>query len=459
VLLVPATCWHRGPVPTPSETTFEVVDRADGSVLGTYPVAGEPEVRAVVAAAHDAAPGWAAASVGERCRTLRAWRGELWRSSSALADLLQREVGLSVDEAMREVLRTVEHLRWLEGRAARVLAPASSGAGPLSPELGTTTSWLPEGVVAVVATGRPSLYAAASAVACALVGGNVVVLQPGGRQTATLTAYAEAFGRAHRHAPRGLLQVLTGDDATATALAASPVDRVCFLGSPVAGVRVATAAARAMVPVTVVPVVPPVTLVAPDADLEQAAAAVARLGEGRDDEPPHVFVAPSALAGFQEALDRVAAPDEPRRGVLGRARVRRRAPAELTGPRAGVRLESAPAFDVLVERLRAHATVEVAIHSARHGTRLAELLTAAEVTVNAPGAARGADGGVPRASLGSRGWGPFAGDAGVRAFTRARTTTARRRLPVPTAPVELLLATPPGRVATRLALHLRHSLD
>jgi hypothetical protein len=444
-------------VPTRPDATFEVLDRGDGSVVGTYPVAGASEVRAAVAAAHEAAPGWAAAPVGQRCRTLRAWRGELWRSSSALAGLLQREAGLSVDEAMVDVLRTVEHLRWVEGRAARVLAPASTGAGPLSPELGTTTSWLPEGVVAVVATGRPSLYAAASAVASALVAGNAVVLQPGGRQTATLTAYVEAFGRAHRHAPRGLLQALTGDDGTATALAASPVDRVCFLGSPVAGVRVSTASARAMVPVTVVPVVAPVTLVAPDADLEQAAAAVARLGGGRDDEPPHVFVAPSALTGFREALDRAVVADQPRRGVLGRGRGRRREPAELPGPRAGVRLESAPAFDVLVERLRAHAAVEVTIHSARHGAHLAELLTAASVTVGVPGPT--ADGGVPRAALGSRGWGPFAGDAGLRTFTRTRTTTARRRLPVPTAPVELLLATPPGRVATRLALHLRHSLD
>lgn len=447
-------------MPASANVTFEVLDRGDGSVVGTYPVAGASEVRAAVAAAHEAAPGWAAAPVGERCRTLRAWRGELWRSSSALAGLLQREGGLSFDEAMVDVLRTVEHLRWVESRAARVLAPASTGAGPLSPELGTTTSWLPEGVVAVVATGRPSLYAAASAVACALVGGNAVVLQPGGRQTATLTAYVEAFGRAHRHAPRGLLQALTGDDGTATALAASPVDRVCILGSPVAGVRVSTAAARAMVPVTVVPVVAPVTLVAPDADLEQAAAAVARLGEGRHDEPPHVYVAPSALAGFREALDRAVAADQPRRGVLGRGRGRRRgpaAPAELPGPRAGVRLESAPVFDVLVERLRAHAAVEVTIHSARHGAHLAELLTAASVTVGVP--CPTAAGGVPRVALGSRGWGPFAGDAGLRTFTRTRTTTARRRLPVPTAPVELLLATPPGRVATRLALHLRHSLD
>ncbi|MCW2816723.1 MAG: hypothetical protein JWN84_4178, partial [Nocardioides sp.] len=157
--------------------------------------------------------------------------------------------------------------------------------------------------------------------------------------------------------------------------------------------------------------------------------------------------------------DRVEAGAGPRRGALGRALGRRSGPAELAGPAVPVRVETAPAFEVLLERLRAHPSAQVAVHSARHGKHLAELLTAAEVTVNLPDAAAAdGEGGLPRAALGSRGYGPFAGEAGLRTFARVRTTTAKRRLPVPTAPVELLLATPPGRVATRLALHLRHSL-
>jgi acyl-CoA reductase-like NAD-dependent aldehyde dehydrogenase len=453
-----AAGWHRGRV---AATTFDAVDRSDGTVLGTYPVAREGEVRAALATAHEATAVWAGGSVGARCRVLRAWRGELWRSSSELAGTLHRESGLSFEEAMLDVLRTVEHLRWVERHAVAALADTSTSTGRLSPELGSTTSWVPEGVVAVVASGRPSLYAAASAVATALVAGNVVLLQPGSRLTATTASYVAAFGRAHRDAPAGVLQLVTGDDETALALAGSPVDRLCYLGAPVAGVRVSTAAARAMVPVTVVPVVAPVTLVAPDADLPAAAAAVAHLADhGTGDEPPpEVYVAPSVLEDFRTALASASGAGRTRRGGLARALGRRTGPAELAGPVGALRVETAPAFDVLVERLRAHPSAQVAVHSARHGRHLAELLSASEVTVNVPAPASTSDGGLPRTALAARGYGPFAGEAGLRSFARTRTTTARRRLPVPTAPVELLLATPAGKVATRLALHLRHSLD
>lgn len=442
--------------------TFDAVDR-DGAVLGSFVVGGEAEARSAVAAAHEALTAWSEASVGARCRVLRAWRGELWRTSGRLAELLHRESGLGFEEAMLEVLRTVEHLRWVEKHAVGVLGASAVGGGVLSPEVASTTSWVPEGVVAVVAHGRPSLYAAASAVACALVAGNTVVVQPGRGVTATTAAYVEAFARAHRSAPPGLLQVLTGDESTAVALAGSPVDRLCFLGTPVAGVRVSTAAARALVPVTVVPVLAPVTLVAPDADLDLAARAVADLAraggvDGAGGAAPEVYVAPSVLDDFAAALDRAEAPEPRRRGPIGALRGRRTTPAELSGPRADLRVETAPAFEVLVDRLRAHPSAQVAIHSARHGQRLAELLSAAEVTVNLPAAAAG-EGGLPRAALGSRGYGPFAGEAGLHAFARVRTTTSRRRLPLPVGPVEALLATPPARIATRLALHLRHSLD
>ncbi|WP_170285983.1 aldehyde dehydrogenase family protein [Nocardioides rubriscoriae] len=445
-------------------TTFDAVDRSDGTVLGSFPVQGEAEVHAALAWAHEAAGAWAGASVGARCRVLRSWRGELWRSSSRLAELLHRESGLGFDDAMLEVLRTVEHLRWVEGHAGRALATTSVARGLLSPELGSTSAWVPEGVVGVVSSGRPSLYAAASAVACALAAGNTVVLQPGVRVTATLVAYVEAFASAHPDAPAGVLQVLTGDDATAVALAGAPVDRVCFLGAPVAGVRVSTAAARALVPVTVVPVLAPVTLVAPDADLDVAAAAVARLARpgraGDQDAPPEVFVAPSVLDDFRAALLRVGGEASGRRGAVARALGRRSGPAELASPTGPVRVETAPAFEVLLERLQAHPSAQVAVHSARHGAHLASLLSAAEVTVNLPGASyAGEGGGLPREALGARGYGPFAGETGLRTFARTRTTTRKRRLPVPVAPVEALLATPPGRVATRFALHVRHSLD
>ncbi len=242
--------WHRGCVPAASHArdTFDAVDHADGSVLGSFPVAREDDVRAALDAARDVVPRWAGARVAERARLLRGWRGELWRTSSQLAGVLHRESGVPFDEAMVELLQVVEHLRWVEQNAGRVLDPRHAPRGRFTPELDVTTASVPEGVVGVVASGRPSLYALTSAVACALVAGNPVVVVPQRRLAATAVAVADAFATAHPDAPPGLLQVLTGDDETALALAGAPLDRLAFLGTPVAAVRVATVAARALVP-------------------------------------------------------------------------------------------------------------------------------------------------------------------------------------------------------------------
>ncbi len=160
---------------------------------------------------------------------------------------------------------------------------------------------------------------------------------------------------------------------------------------------------------------------------------------------------------FRQALSVATARSVDRpRGALARALGRRgTGPAELAAPALDVRVQTAPGFEVLVERLRDHPSAQVAVHSRRHGRHLAELLSAAEVTVNLGAASPD---GLPRTALGARGYGPFSGDDGLRTFARTRTTTGRRRLPLPLAPVEALLATPPGRIATRLALHVRHSL-
>lgn len=63
-----------------------------------------------------------------------------------------------------------------------------------------------------------------------------------------------------------------------------------------------------------------------------------------------------------------------------------------------------------------------------------------------------------RTSLNARGHGRFAGDDGLRSFLRPAEDRASRPS-LPFAAADVLLATPPGQVAARLALHLRHALD
>ncbi len=455
--------------------SFEARDAVDGSLLGTFPTCSADEVRLAVEVARTAGETWSARSLTDRVRTLRAWRGRLWRSSGEIADTLHRESGLSVDEAMLEVLQTVEHLRWVEINAARVLGSTSRGAGLLSPELATRTRYVAEGVVAVMASAYAPLYGPASAVANALVAGNVVLLKPAADLTAVLVAYAEQLA-----SDLPLLQVVTGNDATTAALAAAPLDRVCLFGTAAAAARTSAVSARALVPVTTVPVGPPVTVVAPDADLRAAAESVARTvafnvaraGTADESGVPEVFVAPDVSEEFDVELRGALAvplPGTPRLGagplarVLG-ARRPKRLPGVALGPGAPaenlrLRVHGDAEFGEVLQRLRDRPYAHVAVFSRERGQRISEVLRAAQVSINI--GATGAEGALPRDAIGSRGYGPLSGDDGLRAFGRAVSITTRRRraLPVPTVPADLLLATPAGKVAARLAMHLRHSLD
>lgn len=427
------------------------------------------DVAEVVRTAHAAGDRWAATPVVDRVRVLRAWRGRLWRASNDLAGALQQEGGLSIDEAMLEVLQGIEHLKWVEANAARVLGVTAQGSGLLNPELATRTSYAPEGVVAVIASSLAPFYGPSSAVVNALVAGNAVILRPASGHGSALLAYADLL-----RAEVPVLQVLEGDEMTTAALAAAPVDRVCVFGSAAVAARISAVSARALVPVTVVPVGPTVTVVAPDADLRAAAASVARAvgraGTGESGAVPEVYVAPDVSADFdvelREALaEAVPAPLGLGSGLARALGVRRPRPAvnELVvgssdaDPR--VLVHGQAEFGAVLERLRDRPYAHVAVFSRAKGAQIGEALRAAQVSVNV--VAGSVAGALPRQVIGARGYGPLSGDQGLRTFGRAVSLTTRRRLaiPVPGNPADLLLATPAGRIAARLAFHLRHSLS
>ena len=87
----------------------------------------------------------------------------------------------------------------------------------------------------------------------------------------------------------------------------------------------------------------------------------------------------------------------------------------------------------MLDRLSERPYAHVSVFSRERGQRISEVLRAAQVSINL--GAVTADAGLPRRAWGASGYGTSAGDAGLRGFTRAVTTTARRRrLPLPVAP-------------------------
>lgn len=434
----------------------------------------EPDVLAAVEHARDRAEVWGEVPIPERLRVLRSWRARLWRDAEQLAGRLVEDAAMPLDDALLEVVQAVEHLKWLEEHTGRVLATTTQGGGLLNAEVAQRTRRLPVGVVGVVAAGAAPFYGPLTAISAALAAGNaVVVLGPPSTREALQAAVA-LFPLARP----AVLYADGGRDA-ALVLADAAVDHMVVFGGPRRVAGIAARCARDLVPVTGVPVGAPITVVAPDADVEVAARAVAAglpvTGGGAHGEA-EVFVAPGLATDFTRALrsawaTRTAQEPAARAAVGGRGLVR------ALGARTGGGLlrhdgEGAPGGDglppvrlhvetelpELVDQLRARPHAQVTVFSRRRGEAIGTALRAAQVTVNLP-AVRRSGGGLPRAALRADGYGPLAGDQGLLTLSRAVTTRQKRRLPVPTGPAEALLATPPGRAAARLAMHLRHSLD
>jgi aldehyde dehydrogenase (NAD+) len=79
------------------------------------------QVAAVVSQARAASPWWASRTFAQRARYLHAWAAWLTAHTDELLELLEDEQGKPQDEALLELVPTLEHVRWAANNANRVL--------------------------------------------------------------------------------------------------------------------------------------------------------------------------------------------------------------------------------------------------------------------------------------------------------------------------------------------------
>lgn len=255
--------------------TFDSLNPADGTLVSTFPVMGEAEVRRVVGTAREATTWWRGLGFDGRAERLAAWRRDIWRRVDEIAELIHRENGKPVEDAVLEVVLTVEHLHWAEKNAAKVLRSQKVNPGPLFANYSARVGYDPLGVVGVIGPWNYPLYSPNSAVAFALAVGNTVVLKPSEFTPAVSQWYVDAFAAANPDAPDGVLTLVTGLGETGAALCNAGVDKLGFTGSTATGKRVMAQCAETLTPVVLECGGKDPVIVAEDADLKAAARAVA----------------------------------------------------------------------------------------------------------------------------------------------------------------------------------------
>ena len=232
--------------------------------------AGEPsDAAAAVEAAAAALPAWRAKTGPQRADALSAWSAAVDARREELAQAMAREVGKPITEARGEAARAVTILRYYAGEAVRSFGDLIPAQAPGALQF---TMREPLGVVALITPWNFPLAIPLWKAAPALAFGNTVVLKPAEAASRVATMLAETARDAGL--PPGVFNVVLGSGSRigASLIGHESVRAVSFTGSGKVGATVAAAAAARNIRYQTEMGGKNVVIVAPDADLDLAAA-------------------------------------------------------------------------------------------------------------------------------------------------------------------------------------------
>lgn len=249
--------------------TFDSLDPRTGSVVGTYPVTTEAEVRSAVARARPAAEWWAGLGYDGRTERLHAWKRTLTQRLPELGTLVHDETGKPIGDANLEATIAIEHLAWAASHAEKVLGRHHRAPGLLMANMDATVEYPPLGVIGVIGPWNYPVFTPIGSIAYALAAGNAVVFKPSEYTPGVGSWLAQTFADVVAEQP--VFQVVTGLGETGAALCRSGVDKVAFTGSTATGKRVMAACAETLTPVLIEAGGKDAILVDADADVPAAA--------------------------------------------------------------------------------------------------------------------------------------------------------------------------------------------
>jgi aldehyde dehydrogenase (NAD+) len=265
-------------VASSSGDTIAVRNPADtDDVLGSVPASTVEDVRTAIGAARDAFPKWAGLTAPERGRVLHRAANILETQVDEWTAALTREEGKTRIESQREIVRSVELLRYFAGDAWRVggdLLPADT------PHTLLYSARVPLGAVAIITPWNFPLSIPVWKIAPALVVGNSVVFKPASATPIMGIMLAKLLHEAGL--PGGVLNIVTGaGGALGDALVTDErIAAVSFTGSYAVGHALYQKTAPRMTRTHLEMGGKNPIVVAADADLDKAVQIIAAAGFG-----------------------------------------------------------------------------------------------------------------------------------------------------------------------------------
>ncbi|MEQ8743702.1 aldehyde dehydrogenase family protein [Parasphingorhabdus sp.] len=242
---------------------IEVINPATEDLICTVPSAGFEQLNEAVAAAKRAYPAWRATPLAERQRMVAALGDAIEVHAEDFMRLLTMEQGKARAGAEWEIGGSVA---WCRAIAEQSLEPELVEDGP---ERRVETLRVPLGVVGAITPWNFPLLLAIWKIAPALVTGNTMVLKPSPYTPLCTLKLGEL---AREIFPKGVLNILSGDDALGAAITSHPdIAKISFTGSTATGRKIMASAAGDLKRITLELGGNDPAIVLPDVDPKQAA--------------------------------------------------------------------------------------------------------------------------------------------------------------------------------------------
>ncbi len=253
--------------------TLAVYEPGSGKLVGEVRVSTAAQVREAAAAARAAQKEWATRSYKERGGVLSRFQQLVLDRADELADLIVRENGKTLNEALfMEVLPVADLTHYFARKAERLLRDERL---PLHmfPHKKSYLRFYPRGVIGIISPWNYPFSIPAGDVVMALMAGNGVGVKPS--EFTPLIAERMRVLLEEAGVPRGLVQVVQGKGDVGAELIRSGVNMIVFTGSVPTGRKVSVAAAEQMIPCVLELGGKDPAIVLPDADLDTTALKVA----------------------------------------------------------------------------------------------------------------------------------------------------------------------------------------